>query len=105
MPSDPVKPYQQNGGPLLYFGGISPRSKDVSANHCAVFLMWPERADNIHANKDDMSERAAQYGRKKDVGLRVHAIGRENEEDARPSTRTDEHTPALQPLLSSPTDI
>lgn len=25
LSSDPVKPYQQNGGPLLYFGGYSPR--------------------------------------------------------------------------------
>ena len=24
LPSAPVKPYQQNGGPLLYFGGYSP---------------------------------------------------------------------------------
>ena len=24
VPSDPARPYQQNGGPLLYFGGYSP---------------------------------------------------------------------------------
>ena len=26
IPSDPVKPYQKNGGPLLYFGGYSPKA-------------------------------------------------------------------------------
>ena len=26
MPTDPIKSYQQNGGPLLYFGGTSPGS-------------------------------------------------------------------------------
>jgi alkanesulfonate monooxygenase len=29
LPSEPVKPYQQNGGPLLYFGGISNPAKDL----------------------------------------------------------------------------
>jgi len=28
LPSDPVKPYQQKGGPLLYFGGYSPDGVD-----------------------------------------------------------------------------
>jgi alkanesulfonate monooxygenase len=42
MDATPVKPYQQNGGPLLYFGGISPGSRDIAARHCDVFLMWPE---------------------------------------------------------------
>src|SRR3546814_9017317 len=54
MPSDPVKPYQQNGGPLLYFGGISPRSKDVCAKHCDVFLMWPEPEENIYATMQEI---------------------------------------------------
>ncbi len=42
LPStDPAKPYQQNGGPLLYFGGLSPAAKDLCAEFCDVFLMWP----------------------------------------------------------------
>ena len=36
--TDPVKPYQQNGGPLLYFGGYSPDGKDLCAEHCDVYL-------------------------------------------------------------------
>ncbi|MFQ3648563.1 MAG: LLM class flavin-dependent oxidoreductase, partial [Anaerolinea sp.] len=31
--TDPVKPYQQNGGPLLYFGGYSPDGKDLCAQY------------------------------------------------------------------------
>jgi alkanesulfonate monooxygenase len=83
MPTDPVKPYQQNGGPLLYFGGISPGSKEVCAKYCDVFLMWPEPEDSIYATMKDMSHRAAKYGRKIDFGLRVHIIVRETEAEAK----------------------
>ncbi len=82
MPADPVKPYQQNGGPLLYFGGISPGSKDVCAKYCDVFLMWPEPEDSIYATMQDMSARAAAYGRTVDFGLRIHVIVRETEAEA-----------------------
>lgn len=88
MPAHPVKPYQQNGGPLLYFGGISPGSKEVCAKHCDVFLMWPETEDRIYATMQDMSARAAAYGRRIDFGLRVHVIVRETEEEARRYTKT-----------------
>jgi alkanesulfonate monooxygenase len=30
----PVKPFQQNGGPLLYFGGYSPDALELCAQHC-----------------------------------------------------------------------
>lgn len=88
MKTEPVKPYQQNGGPLLYFGGISPGSKEVCAKHCDVFLMWPEPEDNIYATMQDMSERAARHGRTIDFGLRIHVIVRETEEEARAYTKT-----------------
>lgn len=83
MPADPVKPYQQNGGPLLYFGGISPGSKEVCAKYCDVFLMWPEPEHSIYATMQDMNQRAAQYDRKIDFGLRVHIIVRETEAEAK----------------------
>jgi alkanesulfonate monooxygenase len=88
MPADPVKPYQQNGGPLLYFGGISPGSKEVCAKYCDVFLMWPEPEDSIYATMKDLSHRAALHGRTIDFGLRVHVIVRETEEEARAYTKT-----------------
>ncbi|MFN3851799.1 MAG: LLM class flavin-dependent oxidoreductase [Spirosomataceae bacterium] len=87
MPADPVKPYQQNGGPLLYFGGISPGSKEICAKYCDVFLMWPEPEQSIYATMQEMSERAAKHGRKIDFGMRLHVIVRETEEEARTYTK------------------
>ena len=83
LPSDPAKPYQQNGGPLLYFGGTSDGSRDVCARHCDVFLTWPEREESLYQTIQDMSARAAAYGRKIDFGLRIHVVVRETEEEAR----------------------
>ncbi|HVU08967.1 MAG TPA: LLM class flavin-dependent oxidoreductase [Verrucomicrobiae bacterium] len=83
LPAEPVKPYQQNGGPLLYFGGISDPAKDLCAKHCDVFLMWPEPEENLYATMTDLSQRAAAYGRKIDFGLRIHVIVRETEQAAR----------------------
>jgi alkanesulfonate monooxygenase len=81
--TDPVKPYQQNGGPLLYFGGYSPEGKDLCAEHCDVYLMWPETEANLRGHMEDLTARAAAYGRKLDYGLRVHMIVRETETEAR----------------------
>lgn len=83
MDADPVKPYQQNGGPLLYFGGISPGSREIAAKQCDVFLMWPEPESNLQATIDEMSQRAKQHHRTIDFGLRIHVIVRETEEEAR----------------------
>ncbi|MCG8602832.1 MAG: LLM class flavin-dependent oxidoreductase [Verrucomicrobiales bacterium] len=81
--TDAVKPYQQNGGPLLYFGGISPGAKALCAEHCDVFLMWPETEERLASTMSEMSTLAAGFGRKIDFGLRIHMIVRETEEEAR----------------------
>ncbi len=81
--TDPVKPYQQNGGPLLYFGGYSPWGKDLCAEHCDVYLMWPDTEENLLGHMEDLSTRAEAYGRTIDYGLRVHMIVRETEDEAR----------------------
>lgn len=81
--TEPAKPYQQNGGPLLYFGGISPAAQELCAKHCDVFLMWPETEDRIAETMRGMSEKAAAYGRKIDFGFRSHIIVRETEAEAR----------------------
>ena len=83
LPSAPMKPYQQNGGPLLYFGGYSPAGVDLCAEHCDVYLMWPATEEVLQQQMETMSEKAAAYGRKVDFGLRVHMIVRETEEEAR----------------------
>jgi len=80
---DAIKPYQQKGGPLLYFGGISELAKDLCAKHCDVFLMWPETEDRLAASMAELSARAQSYGRSIDFGLRIHMIVRETEAEAR----------------------
>lgn len=83
LPTAPIKPYQQNGGPLLYFGGYSPAGVDLCAEHCDVYLMWPETETRLQELMQNMSDKAAGYGRKVDFGLRIHVIVRETEEEAR----------------------
>ncbi|MNK00735.1 Methanesulfonate monooxygenase [compost metagenome] len=83
MAADPVKPYQQNGGPLLYFGGTSEGAREICAKYCDTFLMWPETEEAMYETMKDMSQRAAKYGRKIDFGLRVHVIVRETEDAAK----------------------
>lgn len=82
LSSLPAKPYQKNG-PLLYFGGYSPAAVDLCAEHCDVYLMWPETEENLRTLMENMSAKAATYGRKVDFGLRVHMVVRETEEEAR----------------------
>jgi len=83
----PVKPYQQNGGPLLYFGGYSPPAVDLCAEHCDVYLMWPETETRLQELMKNMSQKAAGYGRKVDFGLRIHMIVRETEAEARTAAK------------------
>ena len=81
--TDPAKCFQQHGGPLLYFGGISPAAQELCAKHCDVFLMWPETEDRIVDTMRGMAERAAAHGRTIDFGFRSHVIVRETEREAR----------------------
>ena len=83
LPTDPVKPYQQNGGPLLYFGGYSPAGVDLCAEHCDVYLMWPETEDKLQGLMNTMTLKASEYERTVQFGLRVHVIVRETEKEAR----------------------
>ena len=83
LPTAPVKPYQQNGGPLLYFGGYSPDGVDLCAEHCDVYLMWPETEEKLQGLMDQMTQKATGYNRTVQFGLRVHVIVRETEEEAR----------------------
>ena len=83
LPTDPVKPYQQNGGPLLYFGGYSPDGVDLCAEHCDIYLMWPETEQKLRGLMNDMTNKASDYERTVQFGLRVHVIVRESEKEAR----------------------
>ena len=85
--TEPMKTYQQNGGPLLYFGGYSPPGVDLCAEHCDVYLMWPETEERIGELMQNMSNKAAGYDREVDFGLRVHVIVRETENEAREAAK------------------
>lgn len=82
LPTQPVRPYQQNGGPLLYFGGYSEAGMELCAEHCDVYLMWPETENKLAMLMKNISERAKKYNRTVQFGLRVHVIVRETEEEA-----------------------
>jgi alkanesulfonate monooxygenase len=79
----PIKPYQQNGGPLLYFGGYSPDALNLCGAHCDVYLMWPETETQLADRMRAVHERAAHYGRVIDYGLRVHMVVRDTEKEAK----------------------
>ncbi|MFK8057329.1 MAG: LLM class flavin-dependent oxidoreductase [Saprospiraceae bacterium] len=85
--TEPLKTYQQNGGPLLYFGGYSPMAVDLCAEHCDVYLMWPETRAELQGHIDSLSQKAAGYGRTIDFGLRVHVIVRKTEAEAIAASR------------------
>jgi alkanesulfonate monooxygenase len=82
LESLPAKPYQQNGGPLLYFGGISPDAQALAAEHCDIYLMWPETESKMAETIQSISDQAATHGRTVDFGLRIHVIVRETESEA-----------------------
>ncbi len=83
LSTQPVKPYQQNGGPLLYFGGYSPDAVNLCAEHCDVYLMWPEAEGQLADRMRVVNERAQHYGRTIDYGLRIHMIVRDTDAEAR----------------------
>lgn len=83
----PAKPYQQNGGPLLYFGGYSPDALELCAEQCDVYLMWPETKEELAGRMKAVHERAARHGRTLDYGLRVHMIVRDTEAEAKEYAR------------------
>lgn len=80
--TDPAKPYQ-TGGPLLYFGGYSPPALELCGQHCDVYLMWPEKREDLQGRMKAVNEVAERYNRTLDYGLRVHMIVRDTEAEAR----------------------
>ena len=85
--TEPAKPYQQNGGPLLYFGGYSPDALELCGQHCDVYLMWPETKEDLAGRMRAVNAVAERYGRTLDYGLRVHVIVRKTEAEAREYAR------------------
>lgn len=82
LTTDPARPYQ-SGGPLLYFGGYSPDALELCGQHCDVYLMWPEKIEELEGRMKAVHSVAERYGRTLDYGLRVHVIVRDTEAEAR----------------------
>jgi len=82
LTTDPVRPYQ-TGGPLLYFGGYSPAALELCGQHCDVYLMWPEKVEELQGRMKAVNAVAERYDRTLDYGLRVHVIVRDTEAEAR----------------------
>lgn len=80
--TEPARPYQQNGGPLLYFGGYSPDALELCGAQCDVYLMWPEVKEQLAERMRAVHARAEAHGRTLDYGLRVHMIVRDTEAEA-----------------------
>ncbi len=83
LTTGPAKPYQQNGGPLLYFGGYSPPALDLCGEHCDVYLMWPEKKETLADRMKAVNACAEKHNRVLDYGLRVHMIVRDTEQEAK----------------------
>ena len=86
LTTDPVQPYQ-TGGPMLYFGGYSPDALDLCGQHCDVYLMWPEKTEDIADRMRAAHAAAEKYGRTLDYGFRAHVIVRDTEAEAREYAR------------------
>ncbi len=83
VPTAPAKPYQHNGGPLLYFGGYSPPALELCGEHCDVYLMWPEPKAQIAERMKAVNAAAQKFDRTLDYGFRAHVIVRDTEQEAR----------------------
>lgn len=86
LTTDPARPYQTNG-PMLYFGGYSPDALDLCGQHCDVYLMWPEKSEDIADRMKAANAAAEKYGRTLDYGFRSHVIVRDTEAEAKEYAR------------------
>lgn len=67
---------------MLYFGGYSPSALELCGEYCDVYLMWPEKVEDLEARMKAANAAAEKHGRTLDYGLRVHVIARDTEAEA-----------------------
>jgi alkanesulfonate monooxygenase len=67
----------------FYFGGLSEDARQVAAECCDVYLMWPDTREEISRLINDMSARATSFNRQLLFGFRVHVVVRDTETEAR----------------------
>ncbi|MER5996159.1 LLM class flavin-dependent oxidoreductase [Streptomyces viridosporus] len=66
----------------LWFGGSSAAGIEMAAEHVDVYLTWGEPPHLLQEKLNRVRERAAAHGRTLRVGLRLHLIVRDTEEQA-----------------------
>lgn len=68
--------------PTIYFGGASEAAERVAAKHADVYLTWGETPPMLRPRIESLREQANKHGRKPRIGVRLHLISRDSEEDA-----------------------
>jgi alkanesulfonate monooxygenase len=68
--------------PTIYFGGASPAAERVAAKHADVYLTWGETPPMLVPRVASAREQAAKFGRTLRIGIRLHLISRDTEEEA-----------------------
>ncbi|MFG1807771.1 LLM class flavin-dependent oxidoreductase [Streptomyces sp. NPDC049040] len=66
----------------LWFGGSSAPGIEMAAEHVDVYLTWGEPPHLLKEKLQRVRERAAHYGRELRLGLRLHLIVRDTEQEA-----------------------
>lgn len=75
-------PPEQKPYPPLYFGGSSDAAHELAAQHVDAYLTWGEPPAAVGEKFADIRRRAQKYGRQLKLGVRLHVIVRETNEQA-----------------------
>ena len=75
-------PPVQRPHPPIYFGGSSDAAHDLAAEKVELYLTWGEPPAEVEKKFNDIRERAAKHGRTVKLGVRLHVIPRETNEEA-----------------------
>lgn len=75
-------PPVQRPHPPIYFGGSSDAAHDLAAEKTQLYLTWGEPPAEVEKKFNDIRERAAKHGRTVKLGVRLHVIPRETNDEA-----------------------
>lgn len=74
--------YAEARWPDVYFGGSSTEAIEVAARHADVYLTWGEPPAQVAEKLDRVRTAATAHGREVRFGIRLHAIARDDSEEA-----------------------
>lgn len=75
-------PPVQQPYPPLFFGGSSEAAHELAAEKVDLYITWGETPAAVAAKIADVRKRAAKHGRTVRIGIRLHVIVRETDEQA-----------------------